>query len=190
MREKALSVATARRGEHLRDVLIKDPASLAFVGLADLCLREGETEEAIRLCEEGLGYHPNHSTGHLVLGLALAKAGQETKSIRALQEVVNLDPGNRLAIQHLGEAYRRTGKRPVREQRPPHAAPPKQEEEERAVDLGEEIAFFTFSMAEVYEKQGFFEKALAIYQRVLTLQPHRDDVRERIRKLKSTMSAA
>lgn len=176
--------------EGLRRAVADDPASLAFVGLAHVLIGRGEADEAIRVCEEGLRRHPNHSTGHLVLGLAFEKSNRGEDAVRTLQEVLNLDPGNRIAVQRLGEAYRRR-----KEQAPPakgreSETPPEEGEEAVGVDLGQEVAFFTFSMAEVYEKQGFFEKALAIYRRVLTLQPAREDVRERIQALKRKMSAA
>ena len=105
------------------------------------------------------------------------------------EHVIHLDPGNRTAIQSLGEANRRSGR--VSPPEEPSVTQPLREEEEEGEEFhfGEEIAFFTFSMAEVYEQQGFFEKALTIYQRVLTLQPHREDVRERIEKLKRKLSA-
>lgn len=193
MKQRSVEIAESAAAGRLRDALQRDPESLAFVGLAHILHQGGEQDEAILVCREGLSHHPNHSTGHLILGLALEEKGEETEAIRALQEVIDLDPGNRIAVQHIGDAYRRAGESAgadVKKTAPPEPKDPVAEAERIDPDLGQEIAFFTFSMAEVYEKQGFFEKALAIYQRVLTLQPHRDDVRERIRDLKRKMSAA
>lgn len=190
MKRQGVEIGENAAGERLKRALAGDPSSLAFVGLAHMHLERGEIDEAIRVCEEGLRRHPNHSTGHLVLGLALLRGDREEDAVRELQEVVNLDPGNRIAVQRLGEAYRRRTKKPGAAKRKDSEAGPPEADEAIDVDLGQEIAFFTFSMAEVYEKQGFFEKALAIYGRVLTFQPGRDDVRERIRDLKRKMSAA
>ena len=166
-------------GRFLREALEKNPASLAFVGLADLRLREGKAEEAVRLCRDGLAHHPNHSTGHLLLALALEKTGAEEDEIRELRTVIELDPGNRVAASRLAEAERR-GRSEKESDQPP----------KKHGRSGEEIAFFTFSMAEVFEQQGFFEKALLIYDRVLRLQPDRGDVRERIERLKRKLDAA
>lgn len=173
----------------LREALDKDSASLAFVGLADLRLREGKTAEAIRLCRNGLAHHPNHSTGHLLLALALEKSGEEEEALRELRTVIELDPGNRIAAGRLAEAESRRSRRESRESSPEkeeESAPPP----EKPARNGAEIAFFTFSMAEVYEQQGFFEKALLIYDRVLRLQPEREDVRDRIERLKRKLDAA
>lgn len=190
MKRPEVEVRADAAVDRLRTTLENDPASLAFVGLAHVLLERGEPDEAARICREGLVHHPDHSTGKLVLGLALERGGSEEEALLAFRQVADLDPGNRVAKERLGEAYRR-GIRPPDTAAPPAAPPaPAAEEEEGELDLGREIAFFTYSMAEVYEKQGFFEKALSIYQRVLTLQPDREDVKDRIRDLNRRMSAA
>ncbi|MBN1825898.1 MAG: tetratricopeptide repeat protein [Candidatus Eisenbacteria bacterium] len=176
-------------GHFLREELDRDPASLAFVGLAHLCIRDGRTDEAIRLCRAGLAHHPNHSTGHLLLAIALEKGDAEEEAIQEFQEVVQLDPGNRIAARRLAEAEHRRSleeKEKRREENRADGEPPA----EGTAESVEEIAFFTFSMAEVFEQQGFFEKALLIYDRVLRLQPDRPDVQERIERLKRKLSAA
>ncbi|MFH1679645.1 MAG: tetratricopeptide repeat protein [Candidatus Eisenbacteria bacterium] len=191
MKRPGIETAVDTARDRLRTALERDPASLAFVGLAQVLLDRGEPDEAVRICRDGLLHHPNHSTGHLLLGLALDKSGQEDDALRAFREVIDLDPGNRLAKIRLGEAYRKgTPTPPPKAPSTARALPSTEEEEEPEGDLGEEIAFFTFSMAEVYEKQGFFEKALTIYQRVLSLQPGREDVRGRIRELRRRMTVA
>ena len=188
MKRHGVVTAVEAPADRLRTAVESDPSSLAFVALAHLGLGRGDHEGAIRICTEGLEYHPNHSTGRLVLGLALERAGREEEAQLAFRQVLETDPGNRIANQRLGEAFRRGATVPE-PQAPPKPRPPPAEEED-AIDLGDEIAFFTISMAEVYEKQGFFERALSIYQRVLSLQPDRAEVRDRIRELKARMSAA
>jgi len=190
MKRVGIETAVDTAFDRLRTALEKDPGSLAFVGLAHVVLERGEPDEAVRLCRDGLLRHPNHSTGHLLLGLALERSGREEDALGAFRQVIELDPGNRIAKTRLGEARRKgiSGSEP---KAPPAARPlPATDEEEPEGDLGEEIAFFTFSLAEVYEKQGFFERALTIYQRVLTLQPDREDVRGRIRELRRRMALA
>ncbi len=172
--------------ERLEQSLDRDPASLAFIALAHVRLKEGAAEEALTLCRSGLLHHPHHSTGHLLCGLAFAASGQEEEATREFQEVIHLDPGNRIAVLHLGEAYRKATEDKPGDQ-PPVRLDHNVEEEP---DFEEEVAFFTFSMAEVYESQGFFEKAMAIYERVLTIQSDREDVRKRITRLRRKMGAA
>ncbi|NNE08677.1 MAG: tetratricopeptide repeat protein [Gemmatimonadetes bacterium] len=171
--------------ERLLADLDRNPASLAFVALAHRRIQTGSVETALDLCERGLRHHPNHSTGHLIYGLALEAASRDSEARDAFQEVVHLDPGNRIAVQHLGKLTR-----PAVE--PPAAPPvaPSEADEDGELDFEDEVAFFTYSMAEVYEAQGFFEKALTIYQRVLTIQPDRDDVRERMDSVRRKMRPA
>ncbi len=180
-----LKTGPTEAGDRLAKTLEADPAALSFVALAQVRLDEGNAAEALEVCRRGLEHHPNHSTGHLLCGMALEAAGREDEALGEYREVIHLDPGNRIAAQRLGESYRRTTGKPV--ESPAIALPDDVEEE---IDFGEEIAFFTHSMAEVYESQGFFEKALAIYRRVLTLQPNREDVRERIRTLERKIGVA
>ena len=174
--------------DRLHGDLERNPASLAFVALAHRSVQEGRAEHAVSLCERGLRHHPNHSTGHLIHGLALEASGRDGDAREAFQEAVHLDPGNRIAVQHLGKLTQPAVEKPAPAK--PVVAPPDADQSDDEIDFEEEIAFFTYSMAEVYETQGFFEKALDIYERVLTIQPARDDVRDRMDALRRKMSHA
>jgi len=49
-------------------------------------------------------------------------------------------------------------------------------------------AFNTVTLAQLYESQGYPEKAVEVYQRVLLKEPDNAEVRERIRALKRRMA--
>lgn len=49
-------------------------------------------------------------------------------------------------------------------------------------------AFNTVTLAQLYESQGYPEKAVEVYQRVLLREPDNAEVRERIRALKRRMA--
>ncbi|MCX7831126.1 MAG: hypothetical protein N2445_08765, partial [Acidobacteria bacterium] len=49
------------------------------------------------------------------------------------------------------------------------------------------LSISTATLADLYEKQGYPEKAIEIYQHILLKEPEREDIRKRIEKLKKEM---
>ena len=66
-----------------------------------------------------------------------------------------------------------------------HASP-----ETESADMASDEPIPTRTLAELYVKQGFNDKALAVYESLLEVQPHADDLRDRIAELKGTGGAA
>ena len=61
-------LSTIRRYE---ERLARDPMSLVFAPLADAYRKAGRTQDAIRLCREGLARFPQYVTARLILAKAL-----------------------------------------------------------------------------------------------------------------------
>lgn len=60
--------------------------------------------------------------------------------------------------------------------------------DENEVEKKEEVSSIsTATLADLYEKQGYPEKAIEIYQHILLKEPEREDIRKRIEKLKKEM---
>ncbi|NMB99995.1 MAG: hypothetical protein GYA35_06920 [Thermoanaerobaculaceae bacterium] len=59
--------------------------------------------------------------------------------------------------------------------------------EEKAEDKEEVSSLSTATLADLYEKQGYPEKAIEIYQHILLKEPEREDIRKKIEKLKKEM---
>lgn len=59
--------------------------------------------------------------------------------------------------------------------------------EERAENKEEVSSLSTATLADLYEKQGYPEKAIEIYQHILLKEPEREDIRRKIEKLKKEM---
>ncbi|MFN0150728.1 MAG: tetratricopeptide repeat protein [bacterium] len=175
--------------DHLRDSWESSPGSLAFVPFAEALRRRGDLEEAIQVSRSGLDSRPNHSSAHLVLGRCLFDKGDFTEAIREFEEVVSLDPKNGLALRLLGLALKGKGWGKDDQPPPPIFAPPPAEMRQRGGQAGsvDEIEFFTRTMAEILERQGFYRKALEVYSRLLASFPDRADLRERIAALEQRM---
>lgn len=176
----------------LREAWAASPESLAFVPLAEALRRRGDLDEAIEVSRSGLESRPNHSSAHLVLGRCHFDKGDLSEAIREFEEVVSLDPKNGLALRLLGLALK--GKGWGREE---SSGGPAQVADAAAAasrvrvapgdDLGD-IEFFTRTMAEILERQGFHRKALEIYRRLATSYPDRPDFHEGIIRLEQLLS--
>lgn len=178
----------------LRDAWDKTPGSLAFVPLAEALRRRGDLDEAITVSRSGLDARPNHSSAHLVLGRCLFDKGDFSEAIREFEEVVSLDPRNALALRMLGLALKGKGwgrEEPASDARGDSVGLAMETRARVAVaDSVEEIEFFTRTMAEILERQGFHRKALEIYEKLAAGHPERADLRERIASVKAAMERA
>ncbi len=182
--------------DRLRQAWDRDPGSLAFVPLGESLRRRGDLDEAIRITRSGLGHKPNHSSGHLVLGRCFFDKGEFSEAIREFEEVISLDSKNTLALRLLGLALKAKG---WNEEGDAPVATRVERERDREPDTAFEVGtrasledpldieFFTKTMGEIFERQGFLRKALEVYQRLLAAHPDRSDIRERIEAIEKSL---
>ncbi len=97
------------RIDELRRRVHNDPASIAFAQLAEEYRRSGQTEEAVRVCREGLTRHPGYLSARVTLGRALLDLEQLAGARDELQFVVGEAPENLAAVRGLAEIYHREG---------------------------------------------------------------------------------
>lgn len=103
-----MSSQISRIGE-LRRRVEADPASLAFVQLAEELRREGADDEAVAVCRAGLAHHPHSLTARVTLGRALIELERYDEAFTELTEVLDVAPGNLAAVRALAEVYQRRG---------------------------------------------------------------------------------
>ena len=77
----------------LRNYMETTADSLLFPMLAELYVREGEIDEAIQTCREGLQKNPQLAAGYYMWALADIKAGIVDSGIVHLKQVIKRDPG-------------------------------------------------------------------------------------------------
>ena len=99
----------ASRIDELRRRVQSDPASIAFAQLAEEYRRSGQTEEAVRVCREGLTRHPGYLSARVTLGRALLDLGQLLGAREELEFVVAEAPENLAAVRGLAEISHREG---------------------------------------------------------------------------------
>lgn len=97
------------RIDELRKRLDKDPASRLFAQLAEELRKEGELEDAIRVCREGLAKHPAYPAARMTLGRALLDSGDYAGARAEFEAVVKAVPDNALAHRFLGECQQAQG---------------------------------------------------------------------------------
>ena len=97
------------RIDELRRRVQNDPASIAFAQLAEEYRRSGQTEEAVRVCRDGLTRHPGYLSARVTLGRALLDLAQLSYAREELEFVVAEAPENLAAVRGLAEICHRDG---------------------------------------------------------------------------------
>lgn len=97
------------RIDELRRRVQNDPASIAFAQLAEEYRRAGQTDEAVRICREGLTRHPGYLSARVTLGRALLDLGELAEARGELEFVVAEAPENLAAVRGLAEIFHREG---------------------------------------------------------------------------------
>jgi tetratricopeptide (TPR) repeat protein len=159
-----------------------DPSPRNVMGLADAYRLVGRPERAIEVLSPLLAEDTSAISPRVLLAWCLEDAGRAEEALVAIQEVHGLDPANPFA-------------------RPPRVVPAAQPadgetqaEPERAL-TPEELArvppspLYSATLAEIFERQGFEEKAIEILERIVGEHPDRDDLRAKIAELRSRLGA-
>ncbi|MGE3472145.1 MAG: tetratricopeptide repeat protein, partial [Vicinamibacterales bacterium] len=98
------------RIDELRRRVQNDPASIAFAQLAEEYRRSGQTDEAVRVCREGLTRHPGYLYARVTLGRALLDLAQIPDARAEFEFVVTEAPENLAALRGLAEICQRDGR--------------------------------------------------------------------------------
>lgn len=80
----------------------KDPGSTFFAILSYFYLQIDRVAEALSVAQRGVIAHPNYSTGHAVLAMAMMKAGFYREARKEILKAADLHPGSQM-IESLKE---------------------------------------------------------------------------------------
>jgi len=80
----------------------QSPESRVFVPLADACRKVDRVEEALEICEAGIGRNPGYASGHVVRGKCLYDLGRLDDAKEAFETVLTIDGDNLVALKFLG----------------------------------------------------------------------------------------
>lgn len=94
--------ATAMQVRQWSEEVAADPASLAFLPLAEAYRAQGRRDAALRLCIRGLERHPTHVEAHYLLGLLYHEGGEVLKAFDEWDIALRLSPEHAGARREIG----------------------------------------------------------------------------------------
>ena len=92
--------------QYLEERLRKDPGSSFFAMLSYFYLEIGKVAEALSIAQRGVIVHPNYSTGHAVLAMAMTRAGFYRDARKELLKAADLHPGSKMIKSLAAEVER------------------------------------------------------------------------------------
>ena len=188
---------------HYETRLAREATCQAYAALAEAYRRAGRTEDAIRLCREGLGRFPGYSTARLVLAKALLDRRELAETRREIElflaEEPDHEPALRIAVEcalrlgdprgALGHLRRLQGLDPqdrgiqglVRALGT--ASGEKGPVGEGLWPLLGDDRFATITFGDLCVAQGLLDEATAVFSRILIRQPDHETARARLADL-------
>ena len=102
-------MADSQRIDDLRRRVQKDPASIAFAQLAEVCRRAAQFQEAVDVCHAGLEIHPTYLSARVTLGRAFIELNKLDEAQSELELVLKSARENLAAIRGLADIHHRRG---------------------------------------------------------------------------------
>jgi len=188
-----------------RQILLKEPSSMVFAALAEAYRKRRLLDKAIEVCRTGLRFHPDFPSGRVALARAYYDAGEMDKARQELERVASSVPDNLVAQRLLADIYREKGDVDNLEKTlhrilsfDPHESVSK--EMLRRVEADKDLPgdarpgqsppkeIITKTLAEIYAAQGYYEKALYVYQQLCRQDPDNPLYHGRLADLKEKVS--
>lgn len=192
------------------EILAKDPRSTAFVPLAESYRQMGLLDEALEVANRGVKVLPSFSPGYTVLGRIQAQLGNLDAAAASFERALLIDPENLMSLKGLARIRMQQGNgtqalklvqqavalkpddavalkmlaalgapspavqadAPVQPEPVPAAANPQAE------------PISTITIAEIYIRQGFLDRALKVYRDLLQADPRNEEIRRKLVELK------
>ncbi len=204
-------------GSYLQ-IFAKDPSSTAFVPLAEAYRQIGLLDDALEAARLGTKMLPHFSPGFSTMGRILGQMGRIDEAMSAYAKALSIDRQSQAALVglarlHLIRAERDMARKILQQAEEFHPNDEKISDMLIALDLprpwaeikqaaqiqasvpkietvpdkpGEPIP--TATLAEIYVKQGLFDKAIKIYQGIISQSPDNDAARDRMAQLQEQLS--
>lgn len=193
----------------LKKKLEENPDSLVFAPLADAFRRQGNLKEALDVCKKGLQKHSSYTLAQVVLGRILREQGKINEAADEFKTVLEIDPDNLLAHNLLGYIYleKKDFQAAIEEYQKVLTLNPDDEEaqkelkvaiekaagENRGLQTGLKVesplepkvstakeSTATLTLAELYLKQGHFDKAIEVFRELLANDPQNLMLRQKL----------
>ncbi len=197
------------------ELLDKDRCSTIFVPLSEAYRQMGMLDDAVDIAKKGIMENPAFPSGYAVYGRVLAQQGLTDEAVAEFEKALILDRKHFAALKALAkiriqqdnrgearklleQAHRITPddvavvemlavlkKESVEPSAPETAAGPSAPAQP-ANKATEPIS--TATIADIYIRQGFLVKALKVYRDLLRVDPHNDQLRQKLIALKERLA--
>ena len=194
---RATPVPTDHQSEEIAQLLRRtesEPRTHAFARLAELYRKRGDLERALHVVRDGLAHHPHYLAARLVHARVLRELGRTEASTIEFERILAVDaehPAARAALGRpgspdrpevrWGEAARAAAARrwlsgleeawlPEGSGNEPSATSPPREPVATSPSRSEPD-LDTVTLAALYARQGLFDEAIAVYERMLARDP-------------------
>lgn len=196
---------------HYEARLSREPSSQAYAALAEAYRRAGRVDEAVALCQEGLGRHPGYATTRLVLAKALLDGGQVAAARAEIEHFLarepDHEPGLRIAIEcalRAGDPRAALGHVQRLGALDPHdrwtqgllralevGVTGRRDREATGLwSLLVDDTYATVAFGDLCLAQGLVDEATAVFSRILVRQPDHEIARARLDELGRPRSPA
>jgi tetratricopeptide (TPR) repeat protein len=181
------------------EILGKDPRSTVFVPLSDAYRRLGMLDDALSLAQRGVQTLPWFGPGFVALGRVQMQQGDVEEALHSFRKALELDEDSIAAMQSLVRLHLLRGEKDqavalleravqlapeqlvfsnlLRSLRTAGAEAAACSEDSGAAAEPAAAPIATTTLADLYVRQGHFQRALDIYQQLLSVHP--DDPRLR-----------
>jgi tetratricopeptide (TPR) repeat protein len=190
----------------------KAPNSRLFAPLADAYRKRGEVDKAIELCEKGIEMYPDYVSARVILGKCFYDKGATERAREEFRHVLGVDPDNMVALKYMGEILLAEDKKkeaaehyqkllsidPTNEEAARILKEIETQFRVKEIDLSDrkhvrderpsELA--TMTLAGIYAAQGYYNKALKIYQDILQKEPENIEVKGMVDKLELLLESS
>lgn len=187
------------------EILSRDPKSTVFVPLADAYRSMGMLDDALDIALQGTLSQPLYPAGFLALGRIQVEKGHLGDARQSFEKVLAIESENMEAINELARTCRLLGEENLALRWQQKAASLITEDEdvkgeeanraaiepslvvsskaaENAADRGVE-PITTATIAEIYIRQGFLQRALKVYRDLLRADPQNTVVKQKLTDL-------
>lgn len=177
--------------------------SRAYAPLVEAYRLRGDLDDAVRVGRAGVLAFPGHVAIRIVLARALAESSQAGEAREEYEEVLRLDPGSSEARIALGLLGRRPTAAPAPAPKPRQGGPASLSEElahlsdlfcprpdtELAGRGCEFSGIATLTLAEIYARQGFPQRAVEVCELILERRPDDNTARTRLEEYRRSLAA-
>lgn len=169
------------------------PEGRFFVPLANAYRKAGGLERAEDLLQRGLEHHPDYLSAYIVLGRCFADRGATEEAREQFGFVRSRDPQNLVALRGLADLAEAEGRpeEATRWYRELLAVDPMNDEAEAqlarlaASDVDDDSEVVTETIAELYARQGFHDRAADVYRQLIRDRGEVPELTERLAELEA-----